>query len=408
MQKAAGESDASPYAWRVWVALLLGVVAGALLFGPLGLGGAATPPPRQEAAVQEGEVKPPQVSPAWLPPFARVSPDFYPLPKSEVSPLPVDPEVGFFEPGEDYLSIPEVVTPAWQERVRQTLRDFLRPRPPGTPVIVQSSPSPVALGDVSLIWLRFEVSDGHRIRGALLTPPGSKHAGPLVVVLHGHGPGLPLVLDPASYQKGIALELARAGFLVLALETRGFGASGFPALEHRAYVQRLRLQGEEFHGQVVSDNLEILRWARESVVYDGRIALVGGSMGGFAAMFLSALGEPFDACLVSGVGGSWRLGLSSFDMCPGSNIPGLLKVLDEEQVFAAMSCRSIALELGRYDPILGAANLPDHGKGLLAVAQRRGVAMEIHIFEGTHEHDRNYIIDYLRRTFGVDAEAHPE
>lgn len=339
--------------------------------------------------------------PGSKPPGETLVPERPHLPWTEPTPLPLDPEVGFFDPGDGFLDIPETVTPAWQERVRQELRKLLKPRPPGVAAVLESDTGPEAWGDVSLHWLRFQVSDGHRIYAVWLKPSG-RDGGPLIVALHGHGGGLSVEIEPGSGENALALELARAGFQVLVIETRTFGRSAYPELGHQAYVQRLRLQGKEFHGQVVSDNLEILSWARQAIPNDGRLAVVGFSMGGFSAMFLGALGGPFEACLVSGAGGSWRLGLASYATCPCSNPAGLLTKLDADQVFAAMSCRSIALELGRKDPYLGTATLVDHGDALLAVARRRGVALEIHDFDGPHRHNPDYVIGYLRRALGVD------
>ncbi len=315
--------------------------------------------------------------------------------------FPIAPEVGFFAPDPGFLDLPKRITPAWQERVRGELRRLLRPRPrPQDPLEVRSTPRPMKPPEVTVRMLRCRVSDGHMIRAALLRPAdvvGPPGEMPLIVALHGHGPGMGVLFNSSSYAKGIAVELARIGFLVLAIETRSFGGSAFPGLVHQAYVSRLRLQGREFHGQVLSDNLEILDWARTTLEHQGPTGLVGCSMGGLSAMFLAAFDGQIDACLVSGIGGSWRNSFASLKHCGCSIVPGLLRRLDAEQIFAAMSCRHLALELGQSDYLLGPANADSVLPQLRAISEQRGVELTVHTFDGAHEHDAEFVVDFFRQ-----------
>ncbi len=324
--------------------------------------------------------------------------------------FPLAPKVGFFAPDPGFLDLPERITPAWQDRVRDELRRLLRPRPrPQDPIGVRSMVKPTELQEVAVGWLRFRASDGHVIQAALLRPAdaaGPPGEMPLIVALHGHGPGLSVLFDPSSFAKGIAVELARIGFQVLAIETRSFGGSAFPGLGHQGYVNRLRLQGREFHGQVLSDNLEILDWARTTLDHQGPTGVVGCSMGGLSAMFLAAFDGRIDACLFSGIGGSWRNSFASLGHCGCSIVPGLLERLDSEQIFAAMSCRHLALELGQSDYLLGPANAASVLPQLRAISEKQGVELTVHTFDGAHEHDAGFVVDFFRHAL-LAAPASP-
>lgn len=339
-----------------------------------------------------------------------------PVRATTIPELPLEPEVGFFD-APKLLELPDRVTPADRDRVRRTLAELLHLRGglSGHRLRGVEAAAEQIRDEIASRPLRLTTSDGHRLRAVLLHPAGiASGDAPLVLAFHGHGAGLDLLLDPTSYQKGIAVRLARAGFTVLAIETRSFGASGFGALEHQPYANRLRLQGREFHGEAAADHLEILEWARRDAAdgglgHPGPVGAVGASLGGLSVLFLAVFTDsPLDACLVSGAGGSWRASFASLEHCSCSIVPGLLERLDAEHLLAAASCRSLALEVGRYDASLGLAATASVLPWIEGLEARGGPRARVHIHDGGHEHDAEFVTSYFSETLLSDLPRGPK
>ena len=76
-------------------------------------------------------------------------------------------------------------------------------------------------GGVELRDVRFETKDGTRLAALLYVPPGAAPETPAPAVLAVHG-----YINSRETQSGFAIELARRGYVVLALDQTGHGFSG--------------------------------------------------------------------------------------------------------------------------------------------------------------------------------------
>lgn len=308
------------------------------------------------------------------------------------------------------LVVPSRITAEWRAEGRTQLASVLRVRPASAGFVPVATPIEGFRGAAGLVsrLYRFTLSDGSTVIGVTLVPEGGGN-GAWVLVLHGHGPGLRVVFDPNSYQKGIALALAKGGFSVFAVETRSFGDSLVDRLPHDVYVNRLLVEGRVFHGEVVSDNRELLNWLGSSGGWTpGQpLGVVGCSMGGLSAMFLSALDDRMQATLVSGMGGSWRGSFSSQRHCHCSMIPGLLRYLDSPQIVALSRCPQIAFELGRQDALLGVGRFRSVAQEMRSIEGKGGPAINVHEFEGGHEHDVPFVLEFCRRALLIGRDAGP-
>ena len=320
---------------------------------------------------------------------------------------PLSPDVGMFEPDPDALTLPDTIDDEWLTRARTGISELLHVPDRAVKNATEIDPPfqrPSVPASLSPRWLKWDLSDSQCLYGAHLEPPPGMSRKPgLIVVLHGHpwiaGHGMETVFDPEQYQHAIATRLAESGFRVLAIETRSFGHSVVGELSHRAYVQRLRLQRREFHGEVVADNRAVLDWATHGGGVPGAadepVGVIGCSMGGLSAMFLSVVDERVDAVLVSGAGGSWRNSFSSLVHCPCSIVSGLLQRLDSIHILAATQARFLALEAGQLDTSLGAANLDSMLDELKSLGQRRQLDVTIQVPNLGHEHDVPTVISWF-------------
>ncbi len=121
-------------------------------------------------------------------------------------------------------------------------------------------------GSVRVESVRFPSADGKRLSALLYTPDGvdAQHKAPGILAVHGY-------INSRETQSGFAIEFARRGYVVLALDQSGHGLSRPPAFANG------------FGGP---DALRYLR-ALDTVDVDN-IGLEGHSMGGWAVLAAAA------------------------------------------------------------------------------------------------------------------------
>jgi len=125
--------------------------------------------------------------------------------------------------------------------------------------------------------IKYAARDGEEIHGYLTLPPGGQKTGlPLVVMPHGG----PFVRDIWRCDPLVQF-LASRGYAVLQMNFRG----------SPGYGTEFYNKGKREIGRGMQDDIEDgTRWALAKKIADpGRIAIVGGSYGGYAALF--ALGH---------------------------------------------------------------------------------------------------------------------
>jgi dienelactone hydrolase len=124
-------------------------------------------------------------------------------------------------------------------------------------------------GGVKVTEVRFPAAHNVTISGLLYTPPGvdAAHKAPAVLASHGY-------INTREMQSGFAIELARRGFVVLAMDMTGHGYSGG------------NVGAAEFGGPAA------LAWLQAQPMVDrGNIGLEGHSMGG-APVLSAAVAQP--------------------------------------------------------------------------------------------------------------------
>ncbi len=139
--------------------------------------------------------------------------------------------------------------------------------------------------------VRFPARDGLTLHGYLTRPAGASAAGPMVLFVHGGPWGRDhWRLDPHAQW------LANRGYAVLQVNFRG----------STGYGRKLMNAGDRQWGKDMhTDLLDAVDWAvKEGVAEKGRVAIMGGSYGGYATLAAAAFSPDAFRCGVDIVGPS--------------------------------------------------------------------------------------------------------
>jgi dienelactone hydrolase len=201
---------------------------------------------------------------------------------------------------------------AWQGGLRSDLLELFDLEDVATPrrVVFRTHDTQTLAGELRRSFLSLEAHDGAEIPAYLFEPIGRAAPRPAVIVLHGHvGPYEEGITQTgglvSSYHGGAALELARAGYVTLAIELRGFGYLGAQAnLAHVLVAYNALLSGTFYKAVLAQDVKQAFDFLRTRPEVDPeRIGITGVSFGGEMALAYAALDERVRAVAIHGHGG---------------------------------------------------------------------------------------------------------
>jgi len=196
-----------------------------------------------------------------------------------------------------------------------------------------------------------------------------------IMTFHGHGPGVQLILgdepDPAVHEANAALDenfaqrFAEAGYLVCAIEQRGFGErvthqtspdKQFNSCRHLAF--EYMMQGMNLLGERVRDAMASLDYllSRDDVIPNA-VGCTGHSGGGATALFFSALDSRLTISVISGYFCSYKHSILGMAHCECNYVPNLLTLGDIGEIASLIAPRRLRLVNGTQDPIFPQAGV---------------------------------------------------
>ena len=205
------------------------------------------------------------------------------------------------------------------------------------------------LGDLEreLLWLNTEKD--LRVPAYLFGPQKVDEPLPAILVFPGHGTIAQTAGLRRSYQRANALKLARAGFITLTLELRGFGKLG--ALGHLQIDAAARLVGRTWYGLLVQDAMRAIDYLLTRPEVDpARIGATGIGAGGALTLYTSALDERIKAALINSYLSKYVVTCLDEKHCPCNDIPGILRHAEMGDVAALIAPRPAMFLNGRRDP----------------------------------------------------------
>ena len=284
----------------------------------------------------------------------------------------------------------------WQPRARAKVFEFMLYAPP------RVAPQPQLIkrtdkGDYIEEYLSFQTAPDVRVPAYVLTPKRAKLPAPGIVVLHSHDgrylwgkekvvesetehPALTEFKKSRYGGKGIAAELARQGYVTIAIDMFYWGerrmildddpasyrdrplsmteqeinAFNGRASQNESLVARsLHTAGISWPGVVLWDDIRTLDYlASRPEVNRNRIGCVGLSVGGYRSFLLAALDERIKAAVAVGWMTSFAAQIKQHVTSTigfSFHLPGLYRYLDLPDLAALIAPRSVLVINGSQD-----------------------------------------------------------
>ena len=271
------------------------------------------------------------------------------------------------------------------------------------------------------IWLTTEA--GLQIPLYLFIPPDAAPPYPTVIVFHGHGLGKRETAgDLHTYQNRAALEIAKAGFVTVAPDNRGFGELGwsgrsYDVIHHKDIIVNL-MMGRTTLGTFLHDAQKLVDylWTRPEVDTT-RIATVGCSLGGVLAVWSAALDARIQAVVSSATFGSpSRQGIASrllhvseemldhyhkLPVYTEFHVPGLFQYANATDVAGLVAPRPMLFDIDAGDK-------PSHSKAMAAIGQVYSLVdaadrLDIFLHDNGHTFSVDAAITWLNRWLKSDT-----
>jgi dienelactone hydrolase len=248
----------------------------------------------------------------------------------------------------------------WKKQAKIKLAELLK----------VTDPSPCAVSElrqiehqgVTIQALVMKIDESLSIPAYLLVPEEGTQGKNAVMAIHGHGRAEPSVGLVDDYHHRFALEMAKAGHLVICPELRGFGAlrdldAGVPidrldywigGYSQFTLVTDGFLYGNSLIGETVED---LLRWEKWFVESQGvkEFDVAGISYGGDLSLIYPVFSDRVRRIFASGTLGSFSVIFKRCYNAPAHCIPGILEWMDRSDIAGLNAPRPIAIHFGELD-----------------------------------------------------------
>lgn len=217
---------------------------------------------------------------------------------------------------------------------------------------------------------KYALDVGEEVKAPMyILVPNSQPPFKPILVFHGHNPSVQYILgnypneeiseERRSKDNDYAQALAQRGYLVCAIEQRGFGEriteqmhdSSVPwSCRHLAF--EYMLQGRNLMGERCWDGICAINYleTREDVV-QGILGCTGNSGGGTTTSWLSAIEDRITVSVPSCSFCSFKDSILAIDHCECNYVPGILELVEMGDLAGMIAPRPFCAIAGEHDPL---------------------------------------------------------
>ena len=273
----------------------------------------------------------------------------------------------------------------------------------------------------------FDVDDGLSAAAYLFRPDNARGGIPGILACHGHGEfgkepvmgnrslgELQASIELHNYDYG--LQMAKAGYAVIAIDWRGFGQRddrrkpNWNDVVHpvrdicNVHYLRATMLGMTVLGMDVHDGMCALDYlcSREFVDSD-RIGVMGLSFGGTMTTWMSICDERIKAADIICYSDRFAdFGMRDVNICGSQITPGLYALCDVADLQGLIAPRPLLVEIGSYDDCFevdSATGCFREVEKIYAAAGTRD-RLELDLFEGGHQWSGRKSFDFFAKYLG--------
>lgn len=311
---------------------------------------------------------------------------------------------------------------AWHDtllpRVRQTL-GRMPEKPPLNPELLVEWQADGLIKQKVI----FDVEPGLSTTAYVFRPADATAPLPAILACHGHGkfgkepvmgngssPELAAMIQQHNYDYG--LQMARAGFVTMAIDWRGFGERDDRHKRHshdvvhgrdicNTHYLRASILGMTMLGLNVHDGSCALDYLCQQDYVDAeRLGVMGLSFGGTMATWISLCDQRIGATnLICYSDHFADFGMRDVNFCGSQITPGLLTLCDVPDLHGLIAPRPLLVEIGTHDQCFFVESAMSCFREVQKIYHTAGVPgrLELDLFEGAHAWGGNRSVAFFEK-----------
>lgn len=279
----------------------------------------------------------------------------------------------------------------------------------------------------------FDVEDGLSAQAYIFRPENARGPLPAILACHGHGPfgkeavmgvrTLPNItanINEHNYDYG--LQMAKAGFVTIAIDWRGFGIrddrrkpNWHDVIHGRdicnIHYIRASLLGMTVLGMDVHDGMCALDYlCQQSYVDPDRIGVMGLSFGGTMTTWMSLCDDRIKAADIICYSDRFaHFAMRDVNFCGSQITPGLYELCDVPDLHGLIAPRPLLVEIGVHDSCFMVDSAMSCFREVQKIYQAASVSdrLELDLFGGEHAWGANKSVAFFRKWLGGESASAP-
>jgi dienelactone hydrolase len=278
-----------------------------------------------------------------------------------------------------------------------------------------------------------DVEEGLSAIAYVFRPEGARGKLPGILACHGHGPfgkdpvmgnrSTPqMAAEIANHNYDYGLQMAHAGFAVIAIDWRGFGERDDRKKPHFNDVDsqhshkrdpcdlhylRATILGQTVLGMDINDGICALDYLCQQDFVDAHhIGVMGLSFGGCMATWMSIVDDRIKATDFICFSDRFAdFGMRDVNFCGSQITPTLYELCDVPDLHGLIAPRPLLVEIGSYDECFKIDSAMSCYREVEKIYDAAGARelLELDLFEGGHRWGGNKSVAFFRKWLGATA-----